>query len=100
MYQMYRNVTSWGFLLGLKLVVFMNQYINRFKGKIMKFIYYVVLLFYPFQAVLGYFPVGSDSTIDIMTWNLNNFPKSGLATIQVVFIGYSFKPEWLFVTGK
>ena len=44
----------------------------------------IILLFPLCSLILSQVEVGYENTLDIMTWNLENFPKSGLETINHV----------------
>ena len=36
----------------------------------------------PFEAAR----VGTDSTLEVMTWNIENFPKAGGATVKILWV--------------
>jgi len=44
----------------------------------------IIFVLFPLIVKAAYTPVGTDSTIDVLTWNIENFPLKGQATVDEV----------------
>ncbi len=63
----------------------------------MRYIYFCLLTFFSLNAFaqnIADLSFGSDSTLDVMTWNIEHFPKNGQTTIDnVTQIIYALDPD-------